>query len=179
MSEIKGWHSRGYLPHYDGEKLFQFVTFRLYDSVPRDVIINWKDELCITDSSGIDSGNYIELQRRIIRYEDSGYGVCYLQNKVIAELVESALKFFNGQRYTLKEWVIMPNHVHVLVEVFENYSLSDIVHSWKSYTAQQANKILHREGMFWMKEYYDRYIRDEIHLARVIEYIKNNPKKKG
>ncbi|MFA7056214.1 MAG: transposase [Candidatus Cloacimonadales bacterium] len=178
MHEIKGWHTRGYLPHYDCEKLYQFVTFRLYDSVPSDVIIKLKDELSITNETDYKSEYYIELQRRIIEFEDNGYGACYLQIEAIADLVENALKFYDGKKYNLIEWVIMPNHVHVLIEVFENYSLSSIVHSWKSYTASQANKILQRKGKFWMKEYYDRYIRDEIHLARVIKYIQDNPKKK-
>ena len=177
MEEVKGWFTRGYLPHFDCDKLYQFITFRLYDSIPKEVILGWKDELSITEKTKINSDDYIEFQRRIIRFEDSGYGSCYLKEKAIADIVENALKFFDGQRYKLIEWVIMPNHVHVLIEVFENYSLSSIVHSWKSYTASKANKILNRKGSFWMREYYDRYVRDEIHLARVIKYIQDNPKK--
>ena len=177
MEKIKGWHTRGYLPHYDCDKLYQFITFRLYDSIPKEVILAWKDELSITEKTKINSDDYIELQRRIIRFEDSGYGACYLKQKPIADLVENALKFCEGERYNLIEWVIMPNHVHVLIEVFENQNLSSIVHSWKSYTASKANKILNRKGSFWMREYYDRYVRDEIHLARVIKYIQDNPKK--
>ncbi len=72
----------------------------------------------------------------------------------------------------------MPNHVHVLIEVKE-HSLSDIVRSWKSYTAHQVNKLLGRTGRFWMPDYFDRFIRDERHFAATVEYIRQNPVKAG
>jgi putative DNA methylase len=68
----------------------------------------------------------------------------------------------------------MPNHVHVLIEMMGE-SLSKIVHSWKSYTAHQANKLLGRNGVFWGPDYFDRYIRDEKHLNATVEYILRNP----
>src|SRR5690554_2869548 len=178
MNNIKGWHSRGYLPHYDCDNMYQFITFRLFDSVPKEKINIWKDELNFSDGKKVNTEEYLELQSRILKYEDNGYGVCFLKDKLIKDLVENALKFHHNKKYELIEWVIMPNHVHVLINTFDNCSLSSIVHSWKSYTALQANKILQRKGKFWMEDYYDRYIRDEIHLAKVIEYIKNNPKGK-
>ena len=73
----------------------------------------------------------------------------------------------------------MPNHVHILVETFPKIPLSSIVHSWCSYTAHKANKILGRTGTFWMREYHDRYIRDEQHYRNAINYIDNNPVKAG
>ena len=90
-------------------------------------------------------------------------------------LVENALLYFDGKRYRLFAWVVMPNHVHVLVELFEDHTLDQILHSWKSYTATEANNILGRRGQFWYREYYDRYIRNEAHFARAVEYIHNNP----
>lgn len=73
----------------------------------------------------------------------------------------------------------MPNHVHVLIEVNEGWSLSRIMHGWRSYTAKEANRILGRTGKFWMEEYYDRYIRDDNHLQKTINYILNNPANAG
>jgi putative DNA methylase len=73
----------------------------------------------------------------------------------------------------------MPNHVHVLLTSIEKYSLSKIIHSWKSFTAHQANKALNRTGEFWQTEYYDRYIRNDKHLSAAVEYIINNPVKAG
>ena len=73
----------------------------------------------------------------------------------------------------------MPNHVHAVVEPREGHSLGPIVHSWKSYSAKQANQVLGRSGEFWHRDYFDRYIRDEGHLARTIDYVENNPVKAG
>ena len=94
-------------------------------------------------------------------------------------MVIENLFHFNGIRYNVLRWCIMPNHVHVLIEVMEGWTLSTIMHGWRSYTAHQANKILERTGVFWMEEYFDRYIRDEKHLETVINYIDNNPVKAG
>jgi REP element-mobilizing transposase RayT len=110
-------------------------------------------------------------------YLDAGYGSCSLREEHIAQLVEEALLHFDGQRYRLLAWVIMPNHVHVLTEVLPGHPLAEIVHSWKSFTAKEANTILGRSGAFWQPEYFDRFIRDEQHLANAIRYIHDNPVK--
>ena len=55
--------------------------------------------------------------------------------------------------------------------------MGKILQSWKGYTAKEANRILGREGAFWEDDYFDRYIRDEEHLRRVVRYIENNPVK--
>jgi putative DNA methylase len=175
----KQWHSRGYLPHLDQPGLVQFLTFRLHDSVPAHLIEQWKKELQCESSLPAADPRVIELRKRIAEFEDAGHGACYLRDERIAALVQDALLHFDGERYYLLEWVIMPNHVHVLVEPFQGYRLGDIVHSWKSFTAKEANRILERAGQFWMPDYFDRFIRDEKHLAAVREYIRNNPVKAG
>ena len=73
----------------------------------------------------------------------------------------------------------MPNHVHVVVEMLPGFPLAQVVHAWKSYTSREANKVLHRTGHFWQREYYDRYIRDDRHLESVIAYVERNPVKAG
>lgn len=90
-------------------------------------------------------------------------------------MVEDALLHFDGERYRLLAWVIMPNHVHVLAETLPVYRLGDIVHSWKSFTAKEANRILGRMGPLWQEEYFDRFIRDDDHLRETIRYIEQNP----
>jgi REP element-mobilizing transposase RayT len=72
----------------------------------------------------------------------------------------------------------MPNHVHVVVEMVGG-SLSDIVRSWKSFTARKANAQLARSGPFWHVDYFDRYMRNEEHLAQTVEYVEQNPVKAG
>ena len=73
----------------------------------------------------------------------------------------------------------MPNHVHALIETKAGFPLEGVVHSWKSYTAKQINKILGRRGQVWEEDYFDRYIRDQKHLANEIDYIEQNPVKAG
>ncbi len=92
-------------------------------------------------------------------------------------MVQEALLKFDGERYRLLSWVIMPNHGHVILSPIVGFSVSEIMHSIKSYTAHEANKILDRTGQFWAKEYFDRYIRDQRHFANTIAYIENNPVK--
>jgi REP element-mobilizing transposase RayT len=73
----------------------------------------------------------------------------------------------------------MPNHVHLLLRPRPANMLEKIMHSFKSFTALEANKVLGRTGSFWMREAFDRYIRDQEHFGRVFRYIENNPVKAG
>ena len=177
-SQHKEWHSRGYLPHLDQPDMIQSITFRLADSVPAKVVAAWKEELQLTGGP-TDNSRLVEVHERIERYADEGHGECWLRDERIAQLVEDALLHFDGTRYRLLEWVIMPNHVHVLIETVAGFPLDGVVHSWKSFTAKQANRILGRSGTFWATDYWDRYIRNDKHLAAAREYIHQNPVKAG
>lgn len=179
-NEIKDWHRRFHsVPHRENKAL-QSITFRLYDSLPKEVIEEIKQKLDINeDDDSCDSIQYQRLRQKIAEYEDAGYGQCFLREERIAAIMQDTLKHFDGERYHLICWCIMPNHVHVLIEVNEGWSLSRIMHGWRSYTAKEANRILGRTGKFWMEEYYDRYIRDDSHLQKTINYILNNPANAG
>lgn len=179
LTERKGWYSRGFLPHLDQPNLYQSVTFRLHDSVPAEVVQRWKEELCWEEGLPVDADAVVKLRHRIVTYEDAGYGACWLLDRQIATLVQNALLHFDGQRYQLIAWCIMPNHVHVMLKTLPGHPLDKIVHSWKSFTAQQANKLLARTGHFWARDYYDRYIRDDQHFRQTIVYIEQNPVKAG
>ena len=170
----RGWHSRGYLPHFDAGEIFQTITFRLHDSMPQHLLEKWRQELAGESPDFED-----ELRYRIEAYLDRGYGACYLRSKLIAEIVQSALFYFDGERYRLSAWVIMPNHVHLLAAPCSPHSLSEVMHSIKSYTAQQANKALKRSGRFWFEDYFDRYVRNAQHYENAVSYIINNPVRAG
>ena len=180
VSEIKDWHQRFHsVPHRENKAL-QSITFRLYDSLPKEVIEEIKLKLDIKkEDSSYNSSQYQRLRQKIAEYEDAGYGQCFLRDERIAAVMQNTLKHFDGERYQLICWCIMPNHVHVLIEVNEGWSLSKIMHGWRSYTANEANRILGRTGKFWMEEYYDRYIRNDNHLQKTINYILNNPANAG
>lgn len=167
----KGWYTRGTLPHFDGGRIWQFITIRLSDSLPQNVLARFKEELAMRDVENIGRETLILIDK----YLDQGVGSCYLQSPEIGDLVEKALLFHHGTRYELRAWVIMPNHVHLLVRPFDGYELHRIIHSIKSFTAHEANRMLGRSGTFWMREYFDRYIRDSEHFARTFRYIDRNP----
>jgi REP element-mobilizing transposase RayT len=170
-----GWHSRGYLPHFDGRAIPQFITLHLADSIPQKVIQQWKRELTNLD----DEQDRILLQKRIERYLDQGYGNALLKDSRVATIVQDSLLKLDGERYDLFSWVVMPNHSHFLLTRFEDWELEQLMHSHKSYTAHQANKLLNRTGKFWMEEYFDRYIRNADHFRNTVNYIENNPVKAG
>ena len=175
----KSWHSRGHLPHLDQPDIIQSITFRLADSVPSDVIAAWKSELALKGREATSDPRCAELRERIERYAGQGHGACWLREERIAGQVEDALLHFDGVRYRLLSWVIMPNHVHALIETTPSFPLEAVVHSWKSFTAKQVNKVLGRSGHVWEEDYFDRYIRDENHLSTVVDYIEQNPVKAG
>ena len=161
----------------DQPGVYQSITFRLCDSVPEEVIERWKSELDWREGLAGDAAAAIALRGRIVAYEDAGHGACWLGDERIAAVVQDALLHFDGHRYRLMAWCIMPNHVHVLIETFPMHPLGRVLHSWKSFTAHRANELLARNGSFWAREYYDRYIRDDEHFAQTLAYIEQNPVK--
>ena len=163
-----GWHWRN-LPHLDGEELTQFVTFRLCDSIPEELAKKWRTE----------AKSDIEFRKRVEKFLDAGFGECWLQNDLVAKMVADSLKFHDSAKYELHSWVVMPNHGHILLTPLPGHHLPDVMHSIKSFTAQQANKILGRSGQFWQHESFDRYIRNWKHFAAAVRYIERNPVKAG
>ncbi len=117
-----------------------------------------------------------ERRRRLESYLDRGMGECWLRQPAIAELTEGALRFFDGKRYRLAAWVVMPNHLHVLVEIWD-VPMGEVIKSWKDFVCKKANKLLKRQGAFWEREYLDTAIEDEKHRQTAIRYIENNPTK--
>jgi REP element-mobilizing transposase RayT len=173
------WRSRGYIPHFDQPQLLQLITIRLHDAVPEGVIANWKEELTWTKKVSARDPRQVALRKRIEKYEDAGYGACWLLDERVAELIEHTLLHQDGKKYHVIAWCIMPNHMHVIVQLQKTHPLPEILHSWKSYTAHEANKLLNRSGAFWFREYHDRFIRDDDHLVAAVEYVENNPVKAG
>jgi len=97
----------------------------------------------------------------------------------VAEVVAGSLKHFDGERYRLVAWCLMPNHVHAVVQPLAGNELPEILHSWKSFSSKEANRLLGRSGQFWQPEYYDHLIRDEQDFGRQVEYVLTNPQRAG
>ena len=165
---FRGWHERGYLPHRDEPGLTQFVTFRLTDTFPESLRSEWEHLWRIED----DRKRRIELEA----YLDRGRGECHLRRPDVAQIVETALRFFHANGYELHAWCVMPNHVHVLFKV-DAMPMAEIVESWKKHTAQKVNRLLKRRGNFWEEDYWDTYMRDAEHERRTVRYIESNPAK--
>jgi menaquinone-specific isochorismate synthase len=188
----------GDLPHWEQPGATIFVTFRTADSIPNSAIELWQRERCHwLQRQGIDSTRpdwkkqfrrlSHDLQRQFNRTFaatleaslDELHGQCLLRRPELAQIVSDALHHFNGVRYCLGDFVVMPNHVHLLVCFFDGIRLRDQCRSWKHYTARQINRVLGTGGRFWQTESFDHLVRDLEHFERFQRYIADNPHKAG
>ena len=142
------------------------VTFRLADSLPTEVVEALRRDRSLRNDA--------QRRKHAEAYLDADHGACYLRDPRVGELMERALLHFDRQRYRLLEWNVMPNHVHVLIEILSGHTLAEVLHTWKSYIAHAANRLLGRFGAFWQVEYGDRYLRDEQHYESAVRYIHGN-----
>lgn len=163
---FRGWHTRGYLPHFDAPGVTQMIGFRLGDSLPEEHREEWQPIVEIKDER--------ERRIRLEEYLDQGHGACELAVPKVANSMENALLHGDDRFYRLLAWVIMPNHVHVLVEIWTR-PMSELVKAWKRVATSFVNRHFQREGEWWQTDYFDRYIRDEAHFHKAVHYIERNP----
>jgi carbamoylphosphate synthase large subunit/REP element-mobilizing transposase RayT len=178
--------TRRHLPHWEQPGASYFVSFRLGDSVPDEVLRQWHDEReqwlrCHPQPWGWKTTrDYIQLcEESREGWLDQGHGSCVLRDTAAATAVAEALRHFDSERYVLDAFVVMPNHVHAIVKPIGEHALSEILHSWKSFSAKAVNHALGRDGAVWMEESFDTVIRDSEHLAGLRDYIARNPEKAG
>jgi menaquinone-specific isochorismate synthase len=177
------------LPHWEVEGAVYLVTFRLADSLPKQALqkLDWerKDILGTASKMGrgltpVERKRMGQLQFRWLEKNlDAGAGECFLKNPAIARVIVRAHNEFDGSRYWLFAWSVMPNHDHILFQAIGNLSLAHVLHSWKPYSAKVANQILGRRGEFWQREYHDHLIRNTTEFDRALQYVKENPSKAG
>lgn len=185
-----GFHHRDHLPHLKREGASYFVTFRLAGTLPSEVLVRLKQEREKIIAHALAANRpltwheqeelYQWYSSKVDAYLDAGKGECWLRDLGIARLVSDALKFHAGQRFDLLAWVIMPNHVHVVVRPLGKWTLSKILQSWKGFSAHEANRRLDRVGKsFWQPESYDHLIRNDEDLHRCCHYTTMNPVNAG
>jgi REP element-mobilizing transposase RayT len=177
------------LPHWQCDRGVYHISFRLADSIPKSTREQWirEREFWVAQAKQFGTEFLEETERKlqylfsekIEKYLDAGYGQCYLKQFVIAKLVADSLTHFDGRRYCLHAWCIMPNHVHIIAEPMPGHDLLSIIHSWKSYTAHQANKVLGLSGAFWQPDAYNHIIRSKKEYDFQVEYVWENPEKIG
>jgi len=170
------------LPHWYQDGAAYFVTFRLADSIPQQRLKQWHTEREQWKQSNPDPlsddqrREYAErFPDRFQKWLDAGRGACVLKKPECGQIVADAMRFFGGQSYHLDAWVIMPNHVHIIFQATQPHSPKEILHSWKSYTANKINQHLGQVGALWQRESYDHIIRSPAQLHHYQHYIAQNP----
>jgi type I restriction enzyme R subunit len=188
----------GNLPHWFQPGVTYFITFRTDDSLPADVFELWcrrrEDWL---QRHGIDTRTsawsakirtlpiaqqnefHNRFSRELMDDLDKGQGVCVLKRPNMAKIVAESLRYDDGKRYLLGDFVVMPNHVHVLSCLLGETNLENQCYSWKKYTATQINRSLGRRGRFWQEESFDHLVRTPEQFEYLRKYIAENPIKAG
>ncbi len=174
------------LPHWQQHGVFCFVTWRLADSLPAGRLAEWRSERAVwllahpePWSDTTESEYHRHFTSRFDHWLDEGAGSCLLRDPLLAVIVADALRHFEGERYAIASFVVMPNHVHVLFRLLPPHRLQDVVKSWKGFTAREINRRTARTGALWGEDYWDRLIRNSAHFQRCMEYISSNPEKAG
>ena len=177
---------RNRLPHWQQGHSFVFVTWRLGDSLPLAKLILWREERRLWMKrhprpwdSQTARRYHDRFSQQIEHWLDQGSGSCLLKDPALARIVAGALRYFDGQRYELSSFVVMPNHVHVLFRPLGSHRIGKIMSCWKGFTGNRIRKETGTSGRLWQKEYWDRLIRNPEHYWRCVEYIRENPGRAG
>jgi putative transposase len=184
---------RGKLPHWYQPGVTYFVTFRTADSVPQAVLRSWhasRDAWLrhhgidpsspawraqLRQNAELESEYDCKFTRSFMQYLDRGYGACPLRDPRLAERVAESLLHFDGDRYHLGDFVVMPNHVHVLACLLGSTEIESQCRSWKRFSAGEINLLLGRRGRFWQEESFDHLVRSEAQFEHLQRYINDNP----
>jgi len=180
------------LPHYQFDKSYYFITFRLYNSLQKEVIEYLKNyysknkrEILKIKDCNLRSVKLYELQKRYFgifdRHLDTNKEcINYLSDPRIAGIVVNSIGHRDKIDYETLAYCIMPNHVHLLIYVQRFLKpLYKIMQSLKRYTGRESNKFINRTGSFWHEESYDHIVRNQRELININSYIMNNPEKAG
>jgi REP element-mobilizing transposase RayT len=164
---MSAFHMRR-LPHFHYVGKPVFLTWCLASALPPGRVF----------PHATTSGQAFVAMDRLL--DQTSAGTVYLSRPEIAELVVEAIRYRDHtlRHYDLHAFVVMPNHVHLLITPW--VPVSQITHSLKRFTAREANRMLHLIGKpFWQDESYDRVVRDDPEFQRIVRYIELNPVKSG
>ena len=175
-----------HLPHWRQDGATYFVTFRLADSIPQEqlrALKHWREIWERSHPEPRSEKDWEELAREITRkseaWMDEGYGECVFRNRELAAEISKSLLHFQNERCLTSCLTVMPNHVHAVMKPLGGFELEDVLKSVKQFVTREVNSLLGRSGVLWEQESYDRIIRDEEHLFRVVQYVGRNPAKAG
>jgi REP element-mobilizing transposase RayT len=182
------------LPHWEQAGCTYFITWRTTDSIPEHVLRRWKVERAVwLRKRGLDPQDpcWREQLRTLTRADRRSYhehftrpwmerldecrGQCLLRRPEISQIVADSLASGDGASYLLGDFVVMPNHVHVLVQLPGEGQLKPQCKSWKRWTAREINAATGTSGRFWQPESFDTLVRSESHFEHLRAYIAANP----
>jgi type I restriction enzyme R subunit len=184
-------------PHWSQAGAVVFVTFRTSDSIPREVIERWdREKREWLRQRGRDSGQHWSLviptlserdradfhttfDRCREAYLDTCHGRCLLKRPELATIVADSLLHFDGQRYRMGDFIVMPNHVHLLAVFPAADAMRAQCGSWLHYTAFRINQSTDERGSFWQDEPFDHLVRSPEQYEHLRQYIADNPLKAG
>ncbi len=185
------------LPHWSQPGVIAFITWRTSDSLPISILNRWREERDTwLNTKGIDPDDnpdwpfefdslpfeqkkyfHANFTKRWHDELDRGHGSCVLKHPAYSKIVAESLLFFHEDRYVMEDFVIMPNHVHLLAAFPSHEAMLKQCESWKRFTARQINKRIGNQGRFWQKDAFDHLVRNEKQLERLKEYLRQNPVK--
>ncbi len=172
-----------HLPHWHQSNALQYVTFRLCDSLPQTVIAQieeFKNNFTANHPKPWDADTAKEFYNIIGPYRErmlhNGMGSCLLRNPEARKILSDSLLHGDGTSYDLKAFVIMPNHVHLLMEDAGGEDVNDILKSIQRFAARKINRMFGRKGVLWMEDDFDRIVRSLAHYHHCLNYILANPK---
>jgi len=185
------------LPHIPPEGYPLFITFRLADSLPTEVLADLqaqRDHELKTLKRKLQDEIY-KIEKKHFSRHDAWLDRCatgprWLADKTIAGIVAEKIHAMDREHFQLMAYCIMPNHVHLLMEAIladhlnhrgktAKFPVANALRLLKGSTARSCNLQLERSGPFWNHESYDHYVRDEQEMERIINYILNNPVNAG
>ncbi len=186
------------LPHWAQAGAVCFITWRTWDSMPAPVVQTWLAERdAWLRQQGVDPSRRgwevllndwpAERLREFRRYVsdrwndhlDELHGACVLRRPQCAAIVGDSLRHFDEDRYCLSDFVVMPQHIHLLAAFPTEEAMLAQCESWKHYTARQINAVLGRKGRFWEQDAFDHLVRSPGEFERLRRYIADNPRRAG
>ena len=170
------------LPHWEQNGCTYFVTFRTADSIPATLagalaaeLQGWLKYHPKPWSAATKREYWSRFGSRTEKWLDEGHGAWLLRRPELAAIVGGALRFHEGKLCTHAAWVVMPNHIHAVFSLIEGATLAKLLHSWKSFTANEINRRIGASGTFWQKDYFDRLVRNPEHFWACVRYLRQNP----
>jgi type I restriction enzyme R subunit len=183
------------LPHWTQAGTICFITWRTWDSIPAPVLEKWLGERDTwlarhgIDPQRADWNDRLQsLDKRLVAefreyiadrwngHLDECRGSCVLRRPELSKIVSDSLLHFDGDRYDLTDFIVMPNHVHVLCAFPEESAMLSQCESWKHFTATKINRALGRRGRFWQQDGFDHLVRSPDEFSHFRCYIADNPR---